>query len=560
MSVFALKFVRLLAVFGCLGLVTVAPPARADLLGILGFGNGGSLDGLMTRQLDRFFDDFNLTADRLIASGASEGNLLMVQAGNQMRMTSLTAAHALGGEMDDAIGQLSAEAQRLVGMMQVMQRRVEAGLDEGVALADMLVISLERILDEANPFAANSLYVHRVEGLVVPPESTALGHKLVLRGPDFGSPSQDTRLEFDIFVDGSRLDVVPVTRDVRTDVAFVIPESLLDRYRTETELKVVPVTVRITRTTERWWPRRDLVDVTPDVRVEMAVLPKVIGTLKAVVTEPDYGWVPHTQVDFDATRERREAFDFVGTVPNPSTGARPRPGEQRWVRESVSATCDAVFAAHRRLPNGRYLPLSHSWFSDGWSFSAVCGVRSKQFGIDVGSAGAAGKLRSQTGIPENEGFNLLRRGARERRDTRCFIPAEEMRARAPVRSGCNHQSTRPIVFSPFGDSFTIPITGSVPAPLWARWTATAEAEIYAELETEQVVETEPAVVRHGESVSVDYEFETVTGHAVEFVFESPLVPDVTFPASRPPAGFSTPDIQNIGADKRRVSLEYRLNY
>lgn len=547
-----------------LGLSISTQVARADLSNILGVDDIiSSIDSVLETRLDQFFQEFDSSAAQLVSRGATEGSVLLVQAGNQMRMTSITAAHALEAHLDTPIGRLSDQAQNVISTMFEMQRRVEQGLEESIALTDMLVINLERILDEANPLAEQSLYIYRVVGLVVPPTTNALGHRVVLRGPGFGGGSLGESVSFSVSIGGEPLHVVPTSVGINTDAAIQIPDQILERYREDEDLTTVPIEITVSRTTDGWfwgWFGRN-VETTPTMTLDLIFIPRTIGWIHAEITRPVYSWVPHPSATYSLTRELLQPSLFTDTVPRPSVGAQPQPGEMRWNRESVVAQCDSELDRHRQLLNGQFLPLSHQYFTEGWMDprGGHCvdwmfdGQPSRYLWTIVD------RLEADTGIGGQLGLDLVRRYSSFRRSAVCRVNASALLEASAIRNGCDYQSFELINFSTFGETFSLQIAGGIPngAPFSARWNVTAQAEIYAETGETEIIRTPLQPVRDGGSVTVDLDLGVSPDAAIRFIFESSVVPGSEFLASRPGIGFDFHGFQSIGSD-RRVTFGYSL--
>lgn len=342
-------------------LLAFAEPSRADLLGWLaGDTTNAAIEKIneaAAQRISQLLEGFDQTSHSLLDQGAHQGNLLLVQGGNEMQLVVASARAQFGSEMDKQVSQASAQLKPFLVELERFQLSVSELQKNAVDMEDLVALDLQDL-----PLSQSYFGVRRVLGSVLV-QNTADNYRIVLRGPHFGIASADEKISFDARLNGTSLGS-PELGTAPDDAVFSVPAAALkDSFQTHS-LVTLPLSVSITRDTPKvFWLFGGSHDVI-NHSFEISLMPDYAGEMQVVTHRPIFAWMPSLEPEQqDKIVTSPTTFSF--TVANPAVLSEPSAGQQK-ISDTIVSVCHADMRPARVFPNGTVRFSSDPIFTGGW--------------------------------------------------------------------------------------------------------------------------------------------------------------------------------------------------
>jgi len=581
-SDFAARSTLFILVF-LMGIALQVNASRANLLEILigdkieeiaaDFTN--RLDGLFERRIDQVLKGLDETATETVNRGIAGGDLLVVQAGNQLRLSVEMADHLFANRIDQTIGQLDQQSQKLISVLLGMEERIRDDLSGSINIIDAIVLDLE-LLTQRLPLSDEEIFYIRGfrNGIFVKTDTQGGHHAVRLRGPNFGPDPAGVTTEYAFRLNGRSLGS-GTSGDgdtARHDRVLRIPNRLLNSLVEDDSMRVVKLSVEINRTKEATCLLGGSCPEHSSLNAELPItlLPRRIGTMKIVQRSPTYGW---KNIGPDSVSKNIGATSAFQLIASPSyTGGEPKLGARRIKKDSVSVACQASYKSVRTLntPNndGKPIDANDPIFTSGWTGKrAMIGKPSKDGNVDGPGTHTltwnevVRQLKSKLGdramIVGGPFYNLISKKVWETgprvgwkahnypRDI--VITAAEFWAisSAPYNvetTGCTSQQSSAPQFSNGDSTVTVSVQSSTDVN--TPWVLTAEILEYQEIDIESVEKEVP--VYFDEIIEFDVRNADVSD--IRFRFESEILGrNQSFSQTSLGSGFSDAGQGSIGS-------------
>lgn len=346
-------------------LLAAAPtaPARADILDWFAHDTISDLKKYGTQLVKDFLAGTKVIADDLVTKGAAEGNLLRIQAGNELAVLAATASSSFGTELNTSIDHASTELMPLLDQIDRFRQVLDRLNDTTIELENLVYLDLESVLSRIPGTGEPPLAVRQITGLSLARWLPDSG-EITLIGLDFGTGSDVRQTEFEVKLDGVALAIS--RRDKEHEIRFAVDWKRIDALRSDTEIKTVALTIDITRRTKRSlsWLRGDLVQRLP-LDLKVALLPDQVGTLTVKMRRPLYDWKAIAAPQrYTVTLTGDRVVDY--RVPNPALTGLPTEGQMK-LDDRVDVSCASEMVDFRYFPNGKRYRAKDPIFRDGFS-------------------------------------------------------------------------------------------------------------------------------------------------------------------------------------------------
>jgi hypothetical protein len=319
---------------------------------------GAALDQIGKDRIDQFLRGMDDISTELLRSGANQGRLGLVQAGNEIQIAIGVARSQFGAEADRQISNASAQLRPILVELQRWRDAKDQIIASTLELEDLVAMDLGRL-----PLSPDYFGIRRVTGTALL-KGAAGTYRISVSGDNFGTEivGQDVSVSAKL----EDQELAAPEKKAPEKVFFNIPAAMVSGKFKEDSIATIPFQLTVTRIKNHWifgslWPDKTVLHH----NINLALLPTYVGKLTVKTERPKYAWVEDNPV----TIKQPIAADTVFQFPNLNGEGPEGPlkGNQRYGADnSINATCSAVTFNAWSLFSGEEILADDPLFKDGW--------------------------------------------------------------------------------------------------------------------------------------------------------------------------------------------------
>lgn len=246
---------------------------------------------LAGKTVSNLIDEVRLTGTTLISQADSTGNALIARAGNEANVLARNLDIALKEDVNLIFDRLSEERKALVIQAEGLRRDLQRVSDTAYNFKDTVAVDLNSIVTSL-PFVKRTFFVQSVRGLSYLPDTGNLRIQVV--ASTLGV-SEDTATSIQVFrghgLDRAAIPEVSIDQSRQRFTADVsIPANSVAGYFRDSELYLLPITLKFEVKKSRWWWPTPSVTV-HEVPIHLSLFPRTAATVTVESRKPAYGWV-----------------------------------------------------------------------------------------------------------------------------------------------------------------------------------------------------------------------------------------------------------------------------
>lgn len=548
-----------------------------------------SLDDISQKRVAEILAGVDKTAEKSIADGLAGGQLLTIQAGNQLKVASQGAAIILGNKIESTVGELDQSLKEILAGILAFEGRVQQVADQTLDFADLASLDIEILAGRVFGVDDSPLHLRGYNKAIVAKLPNGGSHSVELRGPNFGTDTSNMRTEYQFSLDGIDLGSgQPKSgNNSKHDRIVKIPHHVINKLVDENKIVLAGLKVFIKRQkTGRW---RDFFGVHDDKEISLdlpiTILPRKIGTITSELEILTYDFVKQ-QNPREETNSVKATTPISISLTYVNQGGDMKKGQLKFDRSSVVVTCASDIRNFRRFHQLRGQPIAfsatHSFFSGGYTaynvgpgrasrngnvdgpgtakdvFRRIIARMSPDFGSDVFEPGT--RLHSLIG--SNLSTLLYHRGKVRESDwptnySMSFTAEQLIAASDPYQkdvTGCSNQSASSVTFLNDGE-LRVLITdqsGSLGSP--AVWTVRASVLEWQEVGRDQKIDKHDVFIED----IVQIEVSDPSRSNLNLVFKSSILGiEKKFTLDSAPTGIQILQPGNVG-DATVYKMKYHI--
>lgn len=392
----------------------IVSPARAkvDFIGFL-FGDSiekalaiglGQLDKISEKRVSEVLKGIDGTASRTVSEGIAGGQLITVQAGNQLRVATESAALLFGAKLDEKVGELQGSYKELLAALIRLEQKVQSAGDKVIDFADLLSLDMEILAGRVLGIESAPLHLRGIKNTIFTEKQRGPDRRVEIRGPFFGADPAGVSTTYELSFDGEDLGpgVTATGLNSKHNRIITIPNRLIEKNVNLNKIVVKNIFTQIKREESKTFCRKFPFlfcseQETISVKIPITILPKKIGTLTAKMERPEYHFVALEQPHEEAVNIRASA-PIQLLLPSKPSGYNIPIGFKKFVRNSVKIICQNNIQHFRRFrqhqPGGVELPANHDMFKNGWTVKEV-GPGKHSTGNNVDGPGTVSDIYSR---------------------------------------------------------------------------------------------------------------------------------------------------------------------
>jgi hypothetical protein len=342
-----------------IALVSIFFPARssADLGNILFGDTIKDTRDDAKRLLGDFLKDLDELSNRLLTRGANEGNLLLIQASNEVNIASHTLSSLLGDQLQKNIHLLSDEFSPLIYRLLQFEEKIDEVDKMAIDLTDLMYLDIENLISKI-PGNERILCIRRVKNTTLIRKDKGI-YEIDLIGSNFGTYDDKMITDFEFKIDGRIIDTFH--RKPPHSVIIEIPTDFLNEKFDNDKIKTASLLITVIRKEKKFlrWKERLL----PNAIIRIALLPDKAGTATVITERPVYQWQALRGKE-TIKKTVRDKCQLKYAVPSRDTDGKPSDGEMK-IDKNISVVC-RDFSSKRKFPNGMIFDSTHALFVNGW--------------------------------------------------------------------------------------------------------------------------------------------------------------------------------------------------
>lgn len=476
-----------------------------------------SLGGILDDQWETVIADIEKSVEDFSSRAAQEGNILVLQAGNEMRLAIGMVEAILDDQRELTVRELDQVGQRLVSQLLRLRQDMNEGALQLKQISDLATLDIKALADSV-PGITLPFHIHEVQNLIVKPDTGRTLHEITVLGPNFGQRIDDEQIEFSFRLNGLPIETRRFSDGTRHGTVVLVDTNVIDTDQATDGIQTHELSVEAKRTSSKWYAPLCLslcgekVEMA-SMSLQLIQIPEIVGTIKFTQRIPLYEFQALDGDDrfvsstIDVLSDRRLDLN----VPNPLS-ANLRPNDQRFIEESLKVACNTDIRDFYVFRDTRRREVSDPMFSTGWTHPTLteCLPSRSTGSININNGNtlkAIADFRAMTGFPRRRTIRPFLTSEETNPDGLCFVPATVLtdwvrrfgtyglEPQSIDTSSCGSFTYEDPTLNARRDQYSVQFRGR--APQSAEWSIRARMEQYLPTGEVEEVESEEIKVTYG---------------------------------------------------------------